>query len=243
MLSSGYILPKVGTSIGGDKVFISKKSAMIIMNSERDIQEAFKILGIPVGSTDDEIKQRMRILQRRFHPDKNPNPGAEEEFKNIQFAYSIISEPRYNKTRRKSASRQQQSASSDSMTKTIVEQEFVIELVSTRPFRMLGPMVTFRFVDPVFGLDTGLILYCTIHRNYWRVKTLDGTVIGRLRRDPASNWNSIRTWCICGHIEFPGGASYFVYIKERWGVFVKELNIQDSLKNNVSPLRSIWMNM
>lgn len=55
-------------------------------------KDYYKILGIPKGSNDDEIKKAYRKMALKFHPDKNKNPGAEEKFKDIAEAYEVLSD-------------------------------------------------------------------------------------------------------------------------------------------------------
>ena len=53
----------------------------------------YKILGVPKSATEKDIRQAYRKLARTHHPDVNPgNPAAEEKFKEINEAYSIISD-------------------------------------------------------------------------------------------------------------------------------------------------------
>jgi DnaJ family protein A protein 2 len=55
---------------------------------------AYQILGIPKNATDTEIKKAYRTQAVKCHPDKNPdNKQAEEEFKKLSEAYSILSDP------------------------------------------------------------------------------------------------------------------------------------------------------
>ncbi len=59
------------------------------MTTNRDYYE---ILGISRTASPDEIKQAFRKLARQLHPDVNKEPDAEEKFKEINEAYSILSD-------------------------------------------------------------------------------------------------------------------------------------------------------
>uniref|UniRef100_A0A667XZ76 DnaJ heat shock protein family (Hsp40) member B5 n=1 Tax=Myripristis murdjan TaxID=586833 RepID=A0A667XZ76_9TELE len=57
-------------------------------------KDYYKILGIPKGSNEEEIKKAYRRMALRFHPDKNKDPNAEEKFKEIAEAYEVLSDPK-----------------------------------------------------------------------------------------------------------------------------------------------------
>jgi molecular chaperone DnaJ len=52
----------------------------------------YDILGISRSADDKEIKKAYRNLARKFHPDVCKDPGAEEKFKEINEAYSVLSD-------------------------------------------------------------------------------------------------------------------------------------------------------
>ena len=52
----------------------------------------YDILGLPRNADDKEIKKAYRNLARKYHPDVCKEPGAEEKFKEINEAYSVLSD-------------------------------------------------------------------------------------------------------------------------------------------------------
>ena len=53
----------------------------------------YKVLLLNKNASDQEIRQAYMKLALKFHPDKNPNAGAEERFKLIGEAYSELKDP------------------------------------------------------------------------------------------------------------------------------------------------------
>ena len=56
-------------------------------------KDYYGILGIRRDATPDEIKRAYRKLAREYHPDVNPDPAAQERFKEINAAYEVLSDP------------------------------------------------------------------------------------------------------------------------------------------------------
>ncbi len=56
--------------------------------------DLYGVLGLSRGALQDEIRRSYRRLAREYHPDANlGDPQAEERFKEVQHAYSILSDP------------------------------------------------------------------------------------------------------------------------------------------------------
>ena len=58
----------------------------------------YDILGISKNASQDELKSAYRSLAKRYHPDVNKDPDAEEKFKEIQEAYAVLSDPQKRET-------------------------------------------------------------------------------------------------------------------------------------------------
>lgn len=55
--------------------------------------ELYEVLGVTVTATSEEIKRAYKKMAILYHPDKNKDATAEEKFKKISHAYTILSNP------------------------------------------------------------------------------------------------------------------------------------------------------
>ena len=56
-------------------------------------KDYYKTLGVDKNASDEEIKRAFRKLAKQYHPDINKEEGAQEKFKEIGEAYSVLSDP------------------------------------------------------------------------------------------------------------------------------------------------------
>ena len=50
------------------------------------------VWGCQKNASADEIKKAYRKLSKKYHPDINKEPGAEEKYKEVQEAYETLSD-------------------------------------------------------------------------------------------------------------------------------------------------------
>jgi molecular chaperone DnaJ len=55
--------------------------------------DPYELLGVDRDADDAMIKKAYRKLAREYHPDVNPDPVAQERFKEVSHAYEILSDP------------------------------------------------------------------------------------------------------------------------------------------------------
>jgi molecular chaperone DnaJ len=56
-------------------------------------QDLYDLLGVARDADADAIKKAYRRLARQLHPDVNPDPDAQEQFKQVSAAYEVLSDP------------------------------------------------------------------------------------------------------------------------------------------------------
>lgn len=55
-------------------------------------RDYYEVLGVSKDASDDDIKKAYRKLSKKYHPDINKAPDAEEKFKEVSEAYEILSD-------------------------------------------------------------------------------------------------------------------------------------------------------
>lgn len=67
----------------------TQRFSSLVVSASRDF---YKILGVSRDADKKSIKSAYRQLARKYHPDVNKEPNAEEKFKDISAAYEVLSD-------------------------------------------------------------------------------------------------------------------------------------------------------
>ncbi|MBF0445403.1 MAG: DnaJ domain-containing protein [Magnetococcales bacterium] len=60
------------------------------MDKNKELTDYYEVLGVAKNATAKGIQTAFRDLARKYHPDVNSDPGAEEMFKNLVEAYLVL---------------------------------------------------------------------------------------------------------------------------------------------------------
>ncbi|MBF0195402.1 MAG: DnaJ domain-containing protein [Magnetococcales bacterium] len=63
------------------------------MGDKKEITDYYEVLGVAKNATAKGIQMAFRDLARKYHPDVNRDPGAEEVFKTLVEAYLVLKNP------------------------------------------------------------------------------------------------------------------------------------------------------
>jgi len=56
------------------------------------MRDPYQVLGVTKSASSEDIRREYKKLARQFHPDLNPEPAAQERFKEVNQAYELIGE-------------------------------------------------------------------------------------------------------------------------------------------------------
>ncbi|KZV46478.1 dnaJsubfamily A member 3, mitochondrial [Dorcoceras hygrometricum] len=92
---SGTVFPSVkvfSTNFSGHTHQRRGRAASFVSAIRTSSSDYYSVLNVGRNATLQEIKSSYRKLARKYHPDMNKGPGAEEKFKEISAAYEVLSD-------------------------------------------------------------------------------------------------------------------------------------------------------
>lgn len=75
----------------------SKSNLFVLANTDSNQEDYYKTLGVAKDATKHEIHKAFRQLAKKYHPDKNKEKGAQDEFIKIFKAYETLSDEKKRK--------------------------------------------------------------------------------------------------------------------------------------------------
>lgn len=82
--------------VGRDQIWNHHSCSFALAHSDAD-RDYYEILGVNKEATKQEIHRAFRQKAKKYHPDKNKEPGAQEEFMKIFKAYETLSDEKKRK--------------------------------------------------------------------------------------------------------------------------------------------------
>lgn len=73
-------------------LYLISDSPLIVEAINSQKRDYYEILGVKKTASDRDIKRAFRKLALKYHPDKNKEEGAEEKFREMAEAYSVLSD-------------------------------------------------------------------------------------------------------------------------------------------------------
>lgn len=73
-------------------LYLLSDSSLIVEAISTKKRDYYEILGVKRTASDRDIKRAFRKLALKYHPDKNKEAGAEETFREMAEAYSVLSD-------------------------------------------------------------------------------------------------------------------------------------------------------